>query len=47
MVFPVILGDGKRLFSGTEAPASLKLTDSKQAGETTILVYERADEGRG
>jgi dihydrofolate reductase len=44
MVFPVILGDGKRLFSGTQAPASLKLTDSKQAGETTILVYERASE---
>ncbi len=42
MVFPVILGGGKRLFTETQAPASLELAESRQAGETTILVYRRA-----
>jgi len=42
MVFPVVLGDGKRLFGRTQAPKSLKLTDAKPAGETHILIYERA-----
>ena len=40
MVFPVVLGGGKRLFADTSEAAALKLTDSKPAGETQILIYE-------
>jgi dihydrofolate reductase len=40
MVFPVVLGGGKRLFNETSNPIPLKLTDAKPAGETYILVYE-------
>jgi dihydrofolate reductase len=42
MVFPVVLGGGKKLFSDTSQPVALKLTDSMPAGECTILVYEPA-----
>jgi dihydrofolate reductase len=40
MVFPVVLGGGKRLFNETSNPIPLKLTDAKPAGETHILIYE-------
>jgi dihydrofolate reductase len=39
MVFPVVLGSGKRLFGETSEAAGLKLVDSKPAGETVILTY--------
>jgi dihydrofolate reductase len=39
MVFPVVLGAGKRLFGDTAEPASLELVESKPAGETLILIY--------
>ena len=42
MVFPVVLGGGKRLFGETSEPKSLKLVEAKPAGETHILIYERA-----
>lgn len=42
MVFPVILGAGKRLFGETEGPKKLRLAEARPAGETTILVYDRA-----
>jgi dihydrofolate reductase len=42
MVFPVVLGAGKPLFSGTSDSAALRLADSKAAGECQILVYEPA-----
>jgi dihydrofolate reductase len=42
MVFPVVLGGGKRMFGETSAPKSLKLADARPAGETHILIYERA-----
>ena len=43
MVFPVVLGSGKRLFGDTGAKKPLKLTDSKTVGDgVTILVYEPA-----
>jgi dihydrofolate reductase len=39
MVFPTVLGGGKKLFGHTGEPIGLKLTDSKPAGETHILIY--------
>jgi dihydrofolate reductase len=42
MVFPLVLGDGKRMFSKTSAPKPLELVDSKPAGETFILTYRPA-----
>jgi dihydrofolate reductase len=43
MVFPVVLGAGKRLFGETSDKKPLKLTDSKTVGDgVSILVYERA-----
>jgi dihydrofolate reductase len=40
MVFPTVLGAGKRLVEDTTGPAALELADSKPAGECLILVYE-------
>ena len=44
MVFPVVLGTGKRLFGETTDKKRLRLTDSKTVGAdgVTILVYEPA-----
>jgi dihydrofolate reductase len=44
MVFPVVLGTGKRLFGETSEKKTLKLTDTKQVGKdgVTVLVYGRA-----
>ena len=44
MVFPTVLGAGKRMFGETPAAAALKLVEAKPAGETFILVYEPAAE---
>lgn len=41
MVFPVVLGAGKRLFGDTDTMRSLQLVETKTAGETVILVYRR------
>jgi dihydrofolate reductase len=42
MVFPVVLGSGKRLFGGTSDKKRLRLADSKTVGEgVSILVYQR------
>jgi dihydrofolate reductase len=42
MVFPVVLGSGKRLFGETSDKKRLRLTDSKAVGDgVVILVYER------
>ena len=42
MVFPVVLGDGKRLFGDTSDKKRLRLVDSKPVGDgVTILVYQR------
>jgi dihydrofolate reductase len=40
MVFPTILGAGKRLFGETGEATALRLVDAKPAGETFILIYE-------
>jgi dihydrofolate reductase len=42
MVFPVILGSGKRLFGETSEAKPLKIVSSRQAGETLIEIYEPA-----
>jgi dihydrofolate reductase len=43
MVFPVLLGDGKRLFGDVSEKRTLRLKDSKTVGDgLSILTYERA-----
>lgn len=37
MIFPVLIGTGKRLFGGGEAPAELKLIRSR-TGESGVIV---------
>jgi dihydrofolate reductase len=45
MVFPVVLGSGKRLFGDTSDKKSLRLVDSKVVGDgVAILTYEPARE---
>jgi dihydrofolate reductase len=45
MVFPVVLGKGKRLFADGGGLITLKLAESKQVGPdgVVILTYQRAD----
>jgi dihydrofolate reductase len=46
MIFPVILGTGRRLFGETTDKTKWKLTDSKTVGEgIPITIYQRADAG--
>jgi dihydrofolate reductase len=40
MVFPIVLGAGKRLFADAGRASALRLTDSKKAGDCLILTYE-------
>jgi dihydrofolate reductase len=43
MVFPVVLGSGKRLFGDTSDKKRLRLRDSKVVGDGVVLLfYERA-----
>jgi dihydrofolate reductase len=43
MVFPVVLGSGKRLFGASEQKHSLKLKSAKTVGEgIAVLIYEGA-----
>jgi dihydrofolate reductase len=45
MVFPVLLGSGKRLFGETTGKKSLRLVDSKVVGDgLIILIYQPAGE---
>lgn len=44
MVFPVVLGTGKRLFADNAEPAVLRLVSSRPAGETVILTLGRRDD---
>ena len=44
MVFPVVLGDGKRLFGETSDKKALELVDSRVVGDgVSILVYRPAE----
>jgi dihydrofolate reductase len=40
MVYPTVLGAGKRLFGPTDAPLSLRVTECRPAGETVIVILE-------
>jgi dihydrofolate reductase len=40
MVFPVVLGTGRRVFGETSDKKPMRLVESKPAGETLILIYE-------
>ena len=42
MVFPTVLGAGKRLFGDAPAAATLRLVESRPAGDTLILIYAPA-----
>jgi dihydrofolate reductase len=45
MVFPVVLGTGKRLFGDTSDKKRLRLTDSKTIGDgVAILIYQPSGE---
>jgi dihydrofolate reductase len=48
MVFPVVLGGGKRLFGETSETASLRLVEAKPVGPdgVLVLVYRPAEDGR-
>jgi dihydrofolate reductase len=44
MVYPVILGSGKRLFGDTTDKKNLKLEESRTVGDgVVILIFEKAD----
>jgi dihydrofolate reductase len=45
MVFPVVLGSGKRLFQDGVDRTALELVETKPAGSVVILIYQRAEEG--
>lgn len=44
MVFPILLGTGKRLFADNTKPAALRLVNSSPAGETVILTLQRRND---
>ena len=44
MVFPIVLGSGKRLFGDMDKPATLKLVDSKTVGAGVVILTYQPDE---
>src|SRR5262245_6239464 len=45
MTFPVVLGEGKRIFDGTQTPGTLKMTDHSISGTGVVFAsYEPAGE---
>ena len=49
MVFPIVLGSGKRLFGEETTPTVLRLTDTTPVGPdgVVVLTYEPARSPRG
>jgi dihydrofolate reductase len=41
MVFPVVLGSGRKLFEGGAGPLALRLVEARQAGEVALLVLRQ------
>jgi dihydrofolate reductase len=45
MIFPVVLGDGKRIFDGSQTPGALKLVDHSVSNKGVVfLAYEPGGE---
>jgi dihydrofolate reductase len=42
MIFPVVLGEGKRLFADAMPPRHLALNEYKAVGDCLLLIYEAA-----
>lgn len=42
MVFPIVLGSGKRLFTSASEANALRLVDTRKAGDALILTYQPA-----
>jgi dihydrofolate reductase len=42
MVFPVLLGSGRRLFADGGAPSSMQLVDCRQSADCALMVFEAA-----
>jgi dihydrofolate reductase len=45
MVFPVVLGSGKRLFPDGADTTSFRLVEARPAGSVAIITLQRAEEG--
>jgi dihydrofolate reductase len=45
MVFPVVLGGGKRLFADGAGMSGFKLAETKPTGEVVTLILQRVEEG--
>jgi dihydrofolate reductase len=46
MVFPIVLGSGRRLFEGESGPKVLRLVETKALGSgVVVLAYRPAEEG--
>jgi dihydrofolate reductase len=43
MVFPIVLGSGKRLFSDSDKATTLKLVDTKTVGEGVLVLTYRSE----
>jgi len=41
MVFPILLGKGKRLFGELDVPRTLELVETKATGSVVILIFRR------
>jgi dihydrofolate reductase len=46
MIFPVVLGAGKRLFADGVARQPFEVTETKQTGEVVIVTLRRAAEAK-
>jgi dihydrofolate reductase len=42
MIYPILLGSGKRLFAEADNTSNLVLVDATRAGETAILTFHPA-----
>lgn len=42
LVFPIVLGEGTRLFPAGSAPIDLEMVSAEQSGAATLLTYQRA-----
>jgi dihydrofolate reductase len=43
MVFPILLGSGKRLFADGAQPKTFAVTSARQIADVAVLTYERKD----